>query len=113
MATVSSQSRVGPLLREWRKRRRRTQLDLAPVAEHYETPEWIAGLAAERRAARELLDERKAIRIPSVDPDYEPEGAAWPVRADRERDAVLQPPKPEMQAAPAVLQRIPDLQAGR
>jgi transcriptional regulator with XRE-family HTH domain len=29
MATVSSQSRVGPLLREWRNRRRRTQLDLA------------------------------------------------------------------------------------
>ncbi len=29
MATMSSESRVGPLLREWRKRRRRTQLDLA------------------------------------------------------------------------------------
>lgn len=29
MATVRSQPRVGPLLREWRKRRRRTQLDLA------------------------------------------------------------------------------------
>jgi transcriptional regulator with XRE-family HTH domain len=29
MATVSSQPRVGPLLREWRKRRRRTQLELA------------------------------------------------------------------------------------
>ena len=29
MATVSSQPQVGPLLREWRKRRRRTQLDLA------------------------------------------------------------------------------------
>jgi transcriptional regulator with XRE-family HTH domain len=29
MATVNFQSRVGPLLREWRKRRRRTQLDLA------------------------------------------------------------------------------------
>jgi transcriptional regulator with XRE-family HTH domain len=29
MASVSSQPRVGPLLREWRKRRRRTQLDLA------------------------------------------------------------------------------------
>lgn len=29
MATASSQSRVGPLLRDWRKRRRRTQLDLA------------------------------------------------------------------------------------
>jgi len=29
MATVSSEHGVGPLLREWRKRRRRTQLDLA------------------------------------------------------------------------------------
>jgi transcriptional regulator with XRE-family HTH domain len=29
MATVRSKPRVGPLLREWRKRRRRTQLDLA------------------------------------------------------------------------------------
>jgi transcriptional regulator with XRE-family HTH domain len=29
MATISSQPRVGPLLREWRKRRRRTQLELA------------------------------------------------------------------------------------
>jgi transcriptional regulator with XRE-family HTH domain len=29
MATVSSQPQVGPLLREWRRRRRRTQLDLA------------------------------------------------------------------------------------
>ena len=29
MATMSSQPRVGPLLREWRKRRRRTQLELA------------------------------------------------------------------------------------
>ncbi len=32
MAIVSSQPRVGPLLREWRKRRRRTQLDLALAA---------------------------------------------------------------------------------
>jgi transcriptional regulator with XRE-family HTH domain len=29
MVTTSSQPRVGPLLQEWRKRRRRTQLDLA------------------------------------------------------------------------------------
>jgi transcriptional regulator with XRE-family HTH domain len=29
MASTSSQPRVGPLLREWRKRRRRSQLDLA------------------------------------------------------------------------------------
>src|SRR5437879_5523043 len=29
MATVSAQAGVGPLLRHWRQRRRRTQLDLA------------------------------------------------------------------------------------
>src|SRR5256886_14575040 len=29
MATISSEGQVGPLLREWRTRRRRTQLDLA------------------------------------------------------------------------------------
>jgi transcriptional regulator with XRE-family HTH domain len=29
MATMRSQPGVGPLLREWRKRRRRTQLELA------------------------------------------------------------------------------------
>jgi transcriptional regulator with XRE-family HTH domain len=29
MATMSSQSGIGPLLRDWRRRRRRTQLDLA------------------------------------------------------------------------------------
>src|SRR2546430_13503624 len=29
MATMIPQARVGPLLREWRRRRRRTQLDLA------------------------------------------------------------------------------------
>src|SRR3979409_1999411 len=29
MATISSEARAGPLLREWRTRRRRTQLDLA------------------------------------------------------------------------------------
>jgi transcriptional regulator with XRE-family HTH domain len=29
MATISSEARIGPLLREWRTRRRRTQLDLA------------------------------------------------------------------------------------
>jgi transcriptional regulator with XRE-family HTH domain len=32
MATVSSAPRVGPLLREWRERRRRTQLDLSTDA---------------------------------------------------------------------------------
>ena len=56
----------------------REQLVLSPGAESYQTPEWITRLAAERRAVRERLDERKAVRVPSEDPDYEDEGEAWP-----------------------------------
>ena len=82
----------------------RDQLTLTPDAESYETPEWITQLAAERRAVRERLDERKDVRVPSQDPDYEDQGEAWPAWADRDRDAILQPPRPQMQP-PAVAER--------
>ena len=91
----------------------REQLVLAPGAESYQTPEWITRLAAERRAVRERLDERRGVRVPSEDPDYEDEGEAWPAWAERDRDAILQPPKPEMRPAPAVLERRADLQPER
>ncbi len=83
----------------------RDQLALAQGAESYETPEWITRLAAERRAVRERLDERKGVRVPSQDPDYEDQGEAWPAWTARDRDAILQPPGPQMQPAPAIAQR--------
>ena len=83
----------------------RELLALTPGPESYEPLEWITRLAAERRAVRERLDERKAVRIPSPDPDYEDEGEAWPAWTDRDRDAILQPPKPQMQPAPEVAER--------
>ena len=83
----------------------RDQLALTPGAESYETPEWITRLAAERRAVRERLDERKGVRVPSQDPDYEDQGEAWPAWAARDRDAILQPPRPQMQPAPAIAER--------
>ena len=83
----------------------RAQLALTPGEFEYETPEWITRLAEERRAVREKLDERKGVRVPSEDPDREDEGEAWPAWAERDRDAVLQPPKPEMQPAAKVAER--------
>jgi hypothetical protein len=83
----------------------RDQLALTLVAESYETPEWITRLADERRTVRERLDERKGVRVPSQDPDYEDQGEAWPVWTERDRDAILQPPRPQMQPAPAVAER--------
>ncbi len=80
----------------------REQLVLAPEAETYETPEWITRLAAERRAVRERLGERQGVLVPAEDPDYGYEGLAWPAWADRDRDAILQPPKPEIRPAATV-----------
>lgn len=91
----------------------RKRLVLAPDAVTYQTPEWITQLAAEWRAVCERLDERKAFRVPSADPDYEPIGEAWPAWAERNRDAILQPPKPQMRPAPAILQRVAEIEAGR
>ena len=83
----------------------RQQLDLTLGAESYETPEWITRLADERRAVRERLDARKGLRVPSEDPDYQDEGEAWPSWAERDRDAILQPPKLQMQHAPVVAEK--------
>jgi hypothetical protein len=89
----------------------RGQLILEPGSETYQAPEWITQLAAERRAVAGRMDERQAILIPGEDPDYVPLGLAWPTWAERDRDAILQPPKPEMRPSPLVLQRAADLQA--
>jgi hypothetical protein len=91
----------------------RDQLVLSPGADTYEAPEWIAQLAAERRAVRERLDERKAVLVPSEGPDYDPVAEAWPAWVERDRQAILQPPMPEIRPAPAVLQRVADLEAER
>jgi len=90
----------------------RDQLVLSPGADTYEASEWIAQLAAERCAVRERLDERKSVRVPS-DPDYEPIAEAWPAWVERDRAAILQPPKPHIRPAPAVLRRVAELEAER
>ncbi len=77
---------------------------LTPSEEPYETPEWITRLAAERRAVREKLEERQGVRVPSKDPDAQDEGEAWPSWFRRDRDAILQPPKPEMKPSPRVVE---------
>jgi hypothetical protein len=93
----------------------REQLSLVPGAESYQTPEWITHLAAERRAVRERLAERQSLIAPSGSPDHEIQGEAWPAWPERKHDAILQPPKPEIRPAPAILQRVAeaDLEAER
>jgi len=73
-------------------------------------PGWLAELAEQRRAFREELEARQNVKVPSEDPDWEDDGPAWPEwRAQRE--AILQPPKPEIQPAEGVRELAKEAQA--
>jgi hypothetical protein len=45
---------------------------------------------------------------PAEDPDYEDLGPAFPAWAPPDRDAILQPPKPQIQPSPQILERATD-----
>lgn len=105
-------------------RRRHPQLTLEPLRSAETEPladelpeptpatsEQHAALVAERlRAFQAELENRSGVLIPHEDPDYEPEGEAWPDLGRPHRDAVLQPPRPLM-PQPRQLGRKPELQA--
>jgi len=69
-----------------------------------EMGQWIKDLTAKRQAFADQLAERQSMMIPSEDPDYGDLGRAFPDWHRPDRDAILQPPKPEMRPAPQVLQ---------
>jgi hypothetical protein len=48
------------------------------------------------------VEARQNVMVPAEDPDWEDEGPAWRVW-EAQRDAILQPPKPEIQPADGVL----------
>jgi hypothetical protein len=51
------------------------------------------------------------MRIPAEEPDEMDLGEAWNVLAERRRDAVIQPPRPPIPAAEAVLERAAEREA--
>jgi len=70
-----------------------------------------AALVTERlRAFQAELENRSGVLIPDEDPDYQPEGEAWPDLGRPHRDAVLQPPRPLM-PPPRQRERESELQA--
>ena len=66
--------------------------------------QWIKDLAAERQVFADRLAERQSMTIPSEDPEYRDLGQAFPNWQGPDRDAILQPPKPEIQPASGMLQ---------
>lgn len=66
-------------------------------------PGWLAELNEQRRVFREELEARQNVMTPAEDPDWEDEGPAWP-QWHAQREAILQPPKPEIRPAEGVLE---------
>jgi hypothetical protein len=65
---------------------------------------WIRELAAERQSFREKLDELQGLKVPSEDPDWDDLGEAFPSWNPPGRDAILQPPKPQITPSVKILQ---------
>jgi hypothetical protein len=76
-----------------------------------ETAAWITGTAEQRAAFRARVEERQGVMVPSEDPDYEPDGEAWPSLPAPDREAILQPPKPDLRPSPSVTERAADREA--
>lgn len=53
------------------------------------------------------------MQIPAEGPMFGYEGTAWPTWMPPGRDAILQPPKPEIRPAAAVLERAAEIEAER
>ena len=66
---------------------------------------WIKEVAAAHRTFAERLAERQSLAVLSEDPDYGDLCPAFPSSPGQGKDAILQPPKPEIPPSSEVLQR--------
>ena len=71
------------------------------------SPRWPPGSATlphKRQAFREKLEELQGLKVPSEDPDWDDLGDAFPSWKPPGRDAILQPPKPQITPSAKILQ---------
>jgi hypothetical protein len=87
------------------------ELTLIPGEKPAEVGQWIKDLAASHRTFAEKLADRQSLMIPSHDPDYGDLGPAFPAWTSAARNAILQPPKPEILPSPRILQHVMDRDA--
>jgi hypothetical protein len=83
---------------------RRDDLTVAPGKNIGDAAAWISALATQRQSFREKLEERQGLQIPSEDPDWADLGEAFPAWRALGRDAILQPPKPQITPSTRILQ---------
>jgi len=77
-----------------------------------ELPLQVGQIAEYNRKRQAEIDERRSLRIPAEEPDEVDRGEAWSVLAERQRDAVIQPPRPPIPAAGKILEHAAEREAG-
>jgi hypothetical protein len=100
-----------PLSPAEREERALGVLGPTPGHDQPELPLQVTEIAQYNRKRQAEIDERRSLRIPAEEPDEMDLGEAWNVLAERRRDAVIQPPKPPIPAADAVLERPAEREA--
>jgi hypothetical protein len=100
-----------PLAPAEREQRALEVLGLTLGHDQPELPLQVNQIAEYNRKRQAEIDERRSMRIPSEDPDEIDLGPAWNVLAERRRDAIIQPPKPPIPAAEAVVERAAEREA--
>jgi hypothetical protein len=83
-------------------------LALRPEAASQPIPEELLRIRDNARRVQEEIDQLRTIPEYAEDDDAAYLGAGWGTLARRDRDAILQPPKPDLIPARAVLQRARD-----
>jgi hypothetical protein len=100
-----------PLAAAGREERALEVLGLTPGNDQPELPDQVSEIAEYNRQRQNEIAERQSMRIPAEEPDEMDLGEAWNVLAERQRDAVIQPPKPPIPAAEPVLERAAEREA--
>jgi hypothetical protein len=86
----------------------REELPRAPGKEIGEMAGRIRDRAAQRHAFREKIAQRRRLEVPREDPDWGDSGEAFPARSQPRRDAILQPPKPQITPSATILRLAAD-----
>jgi hypothetical protein len=84
----------------------REELVLTPDKKIGEVAAWIRDLAAQRLTFRDKIEERQGLMVPSEDPDWGHLGEAFPAWQAPSRDAILQPPEPQITPSTRILQLV-------
>ena len=87
-------------------REQREELTLTAGQDIPQLGQWINDLADEHRTFTDKLAERQSLMMPAEDPDYDDLGPAFPTWTGPDSDAILQPPKPQIQPSPRILERV-------